>query len=117
MRIYPLLLFIACLISSCVSDGDQLIESELTYILDRVSHDYEQLPEQAISISDNNQVFAMYASPTSVYGHGILGDKIEAKQLVVVRDGAFYELTLDEGFVFEDIRHHQSRGELHSWIN
>jgi len=104
MRIYPLLLVVASIFSSCVSDGDQLIESDMTYILDRLSREYEQLPEKAISISDDNQVFAMYASPTSVYGHGILGDKIEAKQLVVVRRGVFHELSLGDRVVFEDIR-------------
>ena len=51
----------------------------------------------------DNRVYAQYAMPTEKYSHGILGDKIEAGQLVVVVDSVFYELTLPGEFVFEDI--------------
>ena len=38
------------------------------------------------------------------YLHGILGDRIEAEQLVVVEEGVFYDISLDSTYVFEDIR-------------
>lgn len=72
-------------------------------ILNQLIENYEQLPEQEIIISLDNRVYAQYAMPTEKYSHGILGDKIEAEQLVVVVDSVFYELTLPSEFVFEDI--------------
>ena len=65
---------------------------------------FEQLPEAQNSISENGSVYAQYAQPTDRYGHGILGDRIEAGELVVLRDGVTYTHTLDERFVYEDIR-------------
>lgn len=72
-------------------------------IIDQLIANYELLPEQEIIRSLDNRVYAQYAKPTEKYGHGILGDKIEAEQLVVVVDSVFYELTLPREFVFEDI--------------
>ena len=46
----------------------------------------------------------MHNMPTEKYGHGVLGDKIEAGQLVAVVDGVFYEFTLQSDYVYEDIR-------------
>ena len=65
---------------------------------------FEQLPEAQISVSQDGTVYAQYAEPTERYGHGILGDRIEAGQLVALRAGVTYTHTLDEGFVFEDLR-------------
>ncbi len=73
-------------------------------ILSQLRTNYEQLPEQEISISLDNRVYAQYAMPTKKYTHGILGDGIEAEQLVVARDGVFYEYILPGDYVFEDIR-------------
>ncbi|MEZ4885084.1 MAG: VCBS repeat-containing protein [Chitinophagales bacterium] len=73
-------------------------------ILLQLAANYEQLPEQEIAISSDGRVYAQYAMPTERYQHGIMGDKIEAGQLVVVVEGVFYELTLSGDFVFEDIR-------------
>jgi len=72
-------------------------------ILDQLVTNYEPLPEREIIRSLDNRVYAQYAMPTEKYGHGILGDKIEAEQLVVVVDSVFYEFTLPGEFVFEDI--------------
>ena len=72
-------------------------------ILNQLVSDYKLLPEGAISRSTDSAVFAQYAMPTEKYGHGILGDKIEAEQLVVVVDGVFYEHKLPDEYVFEDI--------------
>lgn len=72
-------------------------------IVDQLVTNYEQLPEREIIRSLDNRVYAQYAKPTEKYGHGILGDKIEAEQLVVVVDSVFYELTLPSEFAFEDI--------------
>lgn len=64
----------------------------------------EKLPEQAIAISRNKNTTAFYAQPTQKYLHGILGDSIEAEQLVVNVDGKTYRHTLSANDVFEDIR-------------
>lgn len=78
------------------SIGNQTIQDQLVT-------KYEQMPEREIISSLDNRVYAQYAMPTEKYGHGILGDKIEAGQLVAVVDSVFYELTLPGEFVFEDI--------------
>ena len=65
---------------------------------------YNQLPESLVSVSEDSTVYAQYAQPTSRYRHGILGDEIEAGQLVVLRDGVAFAHTLDEQHVFEDLR-------------
>jgi len=69
-----------------------------------IEHNYEQLPEQAIAISLDSNVYAQYTMPTDRYRHGILGDRVEGGQLVVVVNSDFYELTLENQYVFEDIR-------------
>lgn len=68
-----------------------------------LADNFRQLPEKQLSISEDGSLFAQYAEPTTRYTHGILGDAIEAKQLVVVRDGAVYTHTLADRYVFEDI--------------
>lgn len=73
-------------------------------ILTQLATNYDQLPEQEIAISSDYSTYAQYAMPTEKYSHGILGDKIEAEQLVVVVDGVYYEHTLAGDYVFEDIR-------------
>lgn len=73
-------------------------------IINQINGNYTLMPEEAISISSDSTVFAFYAEPTDRYVHGILGDRIEGGQLVVVRDGSFHELTLADNYVFEDIR-------------
>jgi len=73
-------------------------------IVEQLVTNYEQLPEAQISKSLDNSVYAAYTTPTEIYSHGILGDRIEAAQLVVVVDSVFYELTLPNDYVFEDIR-------------
>lgn len=65
---------------------------------------FEQLPEQQISVSGNGDTYALYAQPTAKYGHGILGDAIEAEKLVVLHNGATYTHTLSDEYVFEDIK-------------
>ena len=48
-------------------------------------------------------IAAWYAGPTTRYGHGILGDAIEASILhVTMRDGGMLTLSLPETEVFED---------------
>jgi len=78
--------------------------TETPNILTQLANNYEQLPEQQIAISLDGKVYAQYAMPTDRYRHGILGDRVEGGQLVVVVDSIFYELTLEEQYVFEDIR-------------
>lgn len=77
---------------------------ETISILEQLAGNYEELPEAQISMSADKRVYATYTTPTEIYSHGILGDKIEAAQLVVVVDSVFYELKLPGDYVFEDIR-------------
>ena len=80
------------------------LDVESQTILAQLADNYDQLPEQAIAISLDSSTYAQYAMPTTRYQHGILGDRIEGGQVVVVVNGDFYELTLEEQYVFEDIR-------------
>lgn len=73
-------------------------------ILSQLEKNYHQLPEKEIVISDDGRFYAQYSNPTTEYRHGILGDDMEGKQLVVVADSVFNELVLEDDYVFEDIR-------------
>lgn len=75
-----------------------------TQILQRLRSDYQLMPEEQVAISIDNSTYAQYSLPVTRYRHGILGDQIEAGQLVFVLEGKFYELTLADIYVFEDIR-------------
>ncbi len=75
-----------------------------TAILNQLSQNYTQLPEQVISVSRDKTVYAQYTDPTERYNHRVMGDGVEGGGLVVVADRVFYELTLAENYVFEDIR-------------
>jgi len=79
-------------------------EVEIDSILSKLASDYNQMAEKEIAISKDQKVFAQYASPTTRYTHGILGDAIEAAALVVAVEGKFYKLELSNKYVFEDIR-------------
>ncbi len=49
-------------------------------------------------------VHAWYSEPTDRYGHGILGDRVEAGALVAVdAAGRRYTMSLGPGFAFEDL--------------
>lgn len=90
---------------ACSTEKEDIIDiiPENQSIIDQLAANYKQMPEQEIVRSWDNRVYAQYAMPTEKYGHGILGDKIEATQLVVVVDSVFYELKLSDEYVFEDI--------------
>lgn len=91
---------------SCHEDNNAVAEIPIDNptILEQLAKNYKQLPEHEIAISLDNRVYAQYSSPTEKYGHGILGDKMEAEQLVVVVDSIFHEFKLPDNYVFEDIR-------------
>lgn len=95
----PFLMLLAC---AKKDESNPQVKNQT--IVNQLLTNYAQLPEQAISVNLDRTVYAQYTMPTKKYGHGILGDKIEAEQLVVVVDGRFYEHTLQSEFVFEDIR-------------
>lgn len=65
---------------------------------------YPLLPEKALAITPDSLTFAQYTLPVTRYAHGILGDAIEAGQLVVAHKGLIYEYTLPQEYVYEDIR-------------
>ena len=90
---------------ACKEDEEaQTHPIETTTILNQLATNYTHLPEKKISTSLDENVYATYTTPTEIYDHGILGDQIEASQLVVVVDRIFYELQLSNDYVFEDIR-------------
>ncbi|MDB1123477.1 FG-GAP repeat domain-containing protein [Vibrio algarum] len=82
-------------------DHPLVVESEIIKFL---TDNFVQLPEKLITINNNATVYAQYAQPTTRYRHGILGDSIEAEQLVVVRDRIAYTHTVSDKYVFEDIK-------------
>jgi len=85
---------------SCDNDSDSFSIEE---ILALMANNYDQMPEAVIAESDDGSVFAQYTNPTEKYQHGVLGDQLEAAQLVVNIEGSFYTKTLEEDYVFEDI--------------
>lgn len=64
-----------------------------------------RLPDGEVAVAPGQGVVqAWYARPTDRYGHGVLGDAIEAGSLVVVDDqGRRHEHVLGDHRVFEDI--------------
>jgi len=112
----PIILFTILLIIVGACNRSEDLAPELTIeliqenelgidsILLKLASNYIQLPEQEIAISNNQLVFAQYASPTKRYTHGIMGDAIEASDLVVVVNDNFYNIELSDNYVFEDIR-------------
>ena len=104
MKNYLIILIYLLIVMACDDDIESIPISSNQDIESQLINNYAQLPESAIAKSLDNNVFAQYAMPTKKYGHGILGDKIEAEQIVVVIDGIFYEHTLPNDYVFEDIR-------------
>ncbi len=106
MKLNLALLFIlsSLMYMSCNDENDMNLTELNQSIIDQLSSDYDQLQEEQISVSSDYSFYAQYAMPTEKYRHGIMGDRIEAEQLVVVVDGVFYDLILDDNYVYEDIR-------------
>ncbi|TRX59011.1 hypothetical protein FNH22_10805 [Fulvivirga sp. M361] len=73
-------------------------------IIEKLRTDYNLMAEEQIAVSNDETVYAQFTDPVTRYAHGILGDQIEASRLVVVVNGAFHEIALDNEYVFEDIR-------------
>ena len=105
MKSSLIIFFFVLILIACNNEKENVINPNIENqtILNQLVENYEQLPEQEIIRSLDNRVYAQYAMPTEKYSHGIMGDKIEAEQMVVVVDSLFYELTLPSEFVFEDI--------------
>lgn len=62
------------------------------------------LPDGSIAQASTGDIRrAWYARPTKRYGHGVLGDRIEAGALVAEASGTRYAYVLPETHVFEDI--------------
>jgi len=68
-----------------------------------VASQSERLPDGVVSTGTNDIAQTWLTRPTTRYGHGILGDGIEAGGLMVkTAGGQLYEHILPDGFVFED---------------
>jgi len=82
------------------------IEGDSTALITSIYRRYEPLPERMVSVFEQSDrtVHALYAAPTSAYPHGILGDALEAQQLLVHVDSKLYVLHLADDYVFEDIQ-------------
>ncbi|MCP4381546.1 MAG: VCBS repeat-containing protein [Hyphomicrobiales bacterium] len=61
------------------------------------------IPHGFMAVGANDIEQAWYARPTDRYGHGVLGDRIEAGALVVVDDGERFSHRLGGQHVFEDL--------------
>ena len=63
-----------------------------------------QLPHSEVATGLRNVAFAWLARPTDRYRHAVLGDALEAAQLVVeMRDGRVFNVELPPDRVFEDL--------------
>ncbi|MDP1623447.1 MAG: hypothetical protein Q8M08_14030 [Bacteroidales bacterium] len=96
---YPYIVFVFILIFS-VTGCERYQEPLYTGI----EKQYATLPENMIAWNDDRSVSARYVDPTLRYNHGILGDKIEAGGLLVIKNKRQYYFKLDETFVFEDLQ-------------
>lgn len=61
------------------------------------------IPHGFVATGDGGIARAWYTRPTDRYGHGVLGDRIEAGALAVVVDGKQYDHLLGNQHVFEDL--------------
>lgn len=101
------IVFYLLMMGSCSKEDVQILNpppNSGPTILVQLNEQYMQLPEQAISVSRDGRVYAQYTGPTERYNHRVMGDGVEGGALVVVVDSVFYELTLTDNYVFEDIR-------------
>lgn len=93
-------------LSVAVLDGEQArMQAQLTRDQRPAATDPEALPDGRVATGSGNDIdSAWYVLPTTRYGHGVLGDRIEAGGLRVRgQDGATLTLVLPETEVFEDI--------------
>lgn len=61
------------------------------------------LPDGVVVRGDRDIAYSWLTGPTDLYGHGVLGDAIEASGLAIeTRHGLRLDLELDPGSVFED---------------
>ena len=110
--IIPLLVLCSCnnepedppIPEGMVENPEDAISSSTEEVINALQNNYDLMPEEQITINADSTVFAQYTMPVNRYSHNILGDAIEAGQLVVWTENTFYELTLKDNYVFEDIR-------------
>ena len=82
---------------SCKDDNPDILSEAF-------ENNYEPLPENLIAYNSDRSISARYVDPTLRYDHGVLGDKIEAGGLLVIKDRIEYYFKLDEVYVFEDLQ-------------
>jgi len=92
-----LFLTLVMFVMSCKDDHTDVL-------IDAIENRYEPLPENLVAYNDDRSVSARYVDPTMRYDHGVLGDKIEAGGLLVIKNKKEYYYKLDETFVFEDLQ-------------
>lgn len=112
MRVFFLFLVLATLGTSAAAQtnwhAQQLtggpIPPEIVTETRAVAAGLNGLPDGLIATHDSGDIVAAwYAGPTTRYGHGVIGDAIEAASLVVrMNDGNTLSLQLSETEVFED---------------
>ncbi len=71
--------------------------------LDTIRNTYVLMPEEILVYSPDSCMLAFLAGPVARYRHGVLGDAIEAEELIILRDTSEYRIKLTEEYVFEDI--------------
>ena len=104
MRYFCFLIFLVLI--SCSDNSEIVLPEQPSFdeMLTIMQNNYVLLPEEAMAISLDSTVLAQYARPTEKYPHGVMGDNIEAEQMVVSFRGNIYEVNLDEAYLFEDLR-------------
>ncbi|MGD9867904.1 MAG: FG-GAP repeat domain-containing protein [Hyphomicrobiales bacterium] len=84
--------------------GESICPQAITQPVDILPLPPDALPDGRLATGRNDIRAAWYAKPTRRYGHGVLGDAIEAEALVVENElRKRFTLTLNLESVFEDL--------------
>lgn len=71
--------------------------------LDTLGESFSFLPERLFAYGEDSCTLAFYNRPVTRYRHGILGDFIEAGELVFIRNAETHRVQLTGRYVFEDL--------------
>ncbi len=104
MRNYPFIILAILLLLCYLPSGCNPDDSTLTDQCPLDSMVFTLMPEDLVAVDNSKDISAQYTDPTTRYGHGVLGDQIEAGGLLVNKDSKKYYVLLEEEFVFEDLQ-------------